>query len=127
MIVKEPIMKNRIRKTPKSFSWIDHRLVRQRYIELCTHEQSALYLFLACVADAQGLSYYSDKSIMKVLNMDIEALRHARSGLVKNNLIAWQEPIYQVLSLEPQVFPRSSGQMMSLAEVLTAAVGVPRD
>lgn len=127
MIVKEPIMKNRIRKIPKSFSWIDHRLVRQRYIESCTHEQSALYLFLACVADARGLSYYSDKSIIKLLNMDIETLRHARSGLIKNNLIAWQEPIYQVLSLEPRVFPGSSGQMMSLAEVLTGAVGVSHD
>jgi len=123
MIVKEPIMKNRIRKIPKSFSWIDHRLVRQRYITSCSHEQSALYLFLVCVSDARGLSYYADKSIMKQLNMDMETLRQARSGLIKNNLIAWQEPIYQVLSLEPRVIPRGSGQMMSLAEVLTGAAG----
>ena len=127
MIVKEPVMKNRVRKIPKSFSWIDHRLVRQRHIESCTHEQLALYLFLTCVADARGLSYYSDKSIMELLNMDQETLQHARSGLIKNNLVAWQKPIYQVLSLEPRVFPRSSGQMMSLAEVLSCAVGVPHD
>jgi len=127
MIVKEPVMKNRVRKIPKSFSWIDHRLVRQRHIESCTHQQSALYLFLTCVADARGLSYYSDKSIMELMNMDKETLHHARSGLIKNNLIAWQKPIYQVLSLEPRVLPRSSGQMMSLAEVLTCAVGVAHD
>jgi len=123
MIVKEAIMKNRIRKIPKSFSWIDHRLVRQRYIQLCSHEQSALYLFLVCVADAQGLSYYADKSIMKQLRMDMKTLGQARSGLIKNNLIAWQDPIYQVLSLEPRVIPRESGQMMSLAEVLAGATG----
>jgi hypothetical protein len=123
MIVKEPVMKNRVRKIPGSFSWIDHRLVRQRYIESCTHEQSALYLFLVCVADARGLSYYSDKSIIRQLKMDMETLRQARSGLIKNNLIAWQEPIYQVLSLEPRVLPRSSGQMMSLAQVLAGAAG----
>lgn len=123
MIVKEPVMKDRVRKIPGSFSWIDHRLVRQRYIESCTHEQSALYLFLVCVADARGLSYYSGKSIIRQLNMDMETLRQARSGLIKNNLIAWQEPIYQVLSLEPRIIPRDSGQMMSLAQVLAGAAG----
>jgi len=116
-------MKNRVRKIPGSFSWINHRLVRQRYIESCTHEQSALYLFLVCVADARGLSYYSDKSIIRQLNMDMETLQQARSGLIKNNLIAWQEPIYQVLSLEPRVIPRGSGQLMSLAQVLAGAAG----
>jgi len=75
------------------------------------------------VSDARGLSYYADKSIMKQLNMDMETLRQARSGLIKNNLIAWQEPIYQVLSLEPRIIPRGSGQMMSLAEVLAGAAG----
>lgn len=121
MIVKAPIMKNRIRQIPKSFSWVDHRLVRHGYIELCTHEQSALYLFLVCVADARGLSYYSDKAIMKKL--DIQDLGKARSGLIKNNLIAWQEPVYQVLSLEPKVTIQRSGQLMSLADVLSNAVG----
>ena len=123
MIVKIPVMKNRIRQIPKSFSWVDHRLVRQGYIEACTHEQSTLYLFLVCVADAQGLSYYSDKAIMKKLDMDIQGLGKARSGLIKNNLIPWQEPIYQVLSLEPKITTQRSGQLMSLAEVLSSAVG----
>jgi hypothetical protein len=123
MIVKSPILKQRIRKIPNSFSWVDHRLVRHRYIESCTHEQSALYLFLVCVSYVKGLSYYSDKSIMKKLVMDIQTLNEARSGLVKNNLIAWQQPIYQVLSLEPRVNTRRSGQMLSLSDLLTNAVG----
>ncbi len=123
MIVKEPVLKNRIRKIPKSFSWIDHQLVRQRYIESCSHEQLALYLFLVCVADARGLSYYADKSIIKLLNMDMKTLSQARSGLIKSNLIAWQEPIYQVLSLEPRIAPRGSGQLMSLADVFASVTG----
>ena len=123
MIVKNPILKQRIRKTPTSFSWVDHRLVRNRYIESCTHAQSALYLFLVCVSDARGLSYYSDKSIMKKLTMDVQSLEQARSGLIKNNLIAWQQPIYQVLSLEPIANTRRSGQMMSLSSILNNAVG----
>ena len=123
MIVKSPILKQRIRKIPNSFSWVDHRLVRQKYIEACTHEQSALYLFLVCVSDDKGLSYYADKSITKKLDMDIQTLKNARSGLIKNNLIAWQQPIYQVLSLEPMVNTRRSGQMMSLSNILNNAVG----
>lgn len=123
MIVKSPILKQRIRKIPSSFSWVDHRLVRQRYIDSCTHEQSALYLFLVCVSDDKGLSYYADKSIMKKLGMDMQTLKEARSGLIKNNLIAWQQPIYQVLSLEPMVNTHRSGQMMSLSNILSNAVG----
>jgi len=69
----------RIRQIPESFSWVDHRLVRNRYIESCTHEQSALYLFLVCVADALGLRHYSHKSIMKKLDMDLQSLKQARS------------------------------------------------
>ena len=123
MIVKNPILKQRIRKIPNSFSWIDHRLVRQKYIDSCTHEQSALYLFLVCVSDDKGLSYYADKSIMQKLGMDMQTLKEARSGLIKNNLIAWQQPIYQVLSLEPMVNTSRSGQMMSLSNILNNAVG----
>ncbi len=118
MIVKSPILKQRIRKIPNSFSWIDHRLVRHRHMESCTHAQSALYLFLVCVSDARGLSYYSDKAIMQKLGMDVQTLKEARFGLIKNNLLAWQEPIYQVLSLEPGVNHSRSGQMMSLSELL---------
>lgn len=123
MIVKNPILKQRIRKIPNSFSWVDHRLVRQKYIDSCTHEQSALYLFLVCVSDDKGLSYYADKSIIQKLGMDMQTLKEARSGLIKNNLIAWQQPIYQVLSLEPMVNTSRSGQMMSLSNILNNAVG----
>ena len=123
MIVKNPILKQRVRKVPNSFSWIDHRLVRHKYIDSCTHEQSALYLFLVCVSDDKGLSYYADKSIMQKLGMDVQTLKEARSGLIKNNLIAWQQPIYQVLSLEPMVNTSRSGQMISLSNILNNAVG----
>ncbi len=123
MIVQNPILKQRDRKVPNSFSWIDHRLVRHKYIDSCTHEQSALYLFLVCVSDDKGLSYYADKSIMKKLDMDMQVLKEARSGLIKNSLIAWQEPIYQVLSLEPKANTSRSGQMMSLSNILNNAVG----
>jgi hypothetical protein len=81
---------------------VDQRLVRDRYIESITHPAAALYLFLVTVADSQGLSYYSDASIMTRLSMDASTIEQARRNLVTAGLIAFNAPIYQVLSLEPQ-------------------------
>ena len=121
MIVKSPILEQRIRKVPKGFSWVDHRLVRDRHIENCSHSQAALYLFLVCVADNQGLSFYGDPALMVKLSMDQPTLDQARSGLVRNSLIAWQRPIYQVLSLEPLRRNNRVGSMMSLRDILGGA------
>ena len=100
MVSKAPIVDERIRKVPKHFSWIDHRLVRDRHIENCSHAAAALYLFIVTVGDAKGLSYYGDKSIIKHLCMDQSALQDARANLIKIGLIAWQRPLYQVLALD---------------------------
>jgi len=40
---------------------------------------------------------------MKKLSMDRRELQNARSELIRNRLIAWQPPIYQVLCLEPEI------------------------
>jgi hypothetical protein len=100
MVEKYPIHPNRIRKTPKQFSWLDHRLVRDRYIDRCSHTAAALYLFLVTVADAQGLSYYSDATISERLTMDPALLEKARKELIHIGLIAYRSPLYQVLSLD---------------------------
>jgi hypothetical protein len=100
MIQKHPICPQRIRKVPSQFSWVDHRLVRERFIESITHPAAALYLFLITVADARGLSYYSDASVMSRLSMDALTLEEARSNLSASGLIAFKSPLYQVLSLD---------------------------
>jgi hypothetical protein len=80
---------------------VDHRLVRERYIEAITHPAAALYLFLVTVADCQGLSFYSDASVMSRLSMDALTLHEARRDLVTSGLIVFESPLYQVLSLDP--------------------------
>jgi hypothetical protein len=100
MVSKVPIVAQLIRKVPRHFSWIDHRLVGDRHIENCSHAAAALYLFLVTVGDAKGLSYYGDKSIIKHLSMEQSALQDARTSLIRIGLIAWQEPLYQVLALD---------------------------
>lgn len=125
MVSKRPIVPERVRKIPKHFSWLDHRLVRDRHIERLSHRATALYLFLVTVADAAGLSYYSDRSICRRLAMDPGILHQARADLSAAGLIAWQSPLYQVLSLEPasQSTPSGAGGLWRLGDILKAAAG----
>ena len=99
MIQKRLIRPDRLRQVPPSFSWVDHRLVRHRHLEACDCRALALYLFLVTVSDVQGLSYYSDTAICRHLNLQPEELKHARAQLRQADLIAYQRPLYQVLSL----------------------------
>jgi hypothetical protein len=126
MVSKIPIVAERIRKVPRHFSWIDHRLVRDRHIENCSHAAAALYLFLVTVGDAKGLSYYGDTSITKRLSMDQSTLNEARANLIHAGLIAWKKPLYQVLALDvaklEKPAPRSNmADALSLGDILKMA------
>lgn len=126
MIQKHPICPQRIRKVPPQFSWVDHRLVRDRLIESISHPAAALYLFLVTVADSQGLSYYSDASLMTRLTMDFPTLDEARLNLITARLIAYAKPLYQVLSLEPSVeYPHRTplDQPLSVAQIFQQMMG----
>lgn len=115
-VLKRVLCPERLRHVPPQFSWIDHRLVRDRYMAGRSAEALALYLFLVTVADGQGLSYYSDAGIGKLLSLDELALAQARQELIRARLIAYEKPLYQVLSLDKPV-PRS-GQAESLGQIL---------
>src|SRR5260370_6978969 len=90
--------RGRLRKVPPQFSWIDHRLVQENYFIRCEHSAWALYLFLTSVADAQGLSYYSDASLIRRLKMDLLVLSASRQQLIHAGLLAYHKPLYQVFS-----------------------------
>jgi hypothetical protein len=125
---KRLIQPDRLRQVPTGFSWVDHRLVRHNYLQRCDCTDLALYLFLVTVCDAEGLSYYSDQAICRRLRIEPTALTAARVHLQKADLIAYQKPLYQVLSLdqpaEPGPSPASprTGQAQSLAQILSRAL-----
>ena len=96
---KRPISLAKLRHVPRQFSWVDQRLVRERYIDQLTPESCALYLFLVTVADAQGLSYYADRSLAQRLSFSDARLCQARQALIQQGLIAYRPPLYQVLAL----------------------------
>jgi hypothetical protein len=108
VIRKRVLCPQQLRQVPAQFSWIDHRLVRDRHIAGKTAEALALYLFLVTVADGQGLSYYSDAGIGKLLSLDGPALVRARQELSRAGLIAYEKPLYQVLSLDKAATARST-------------------
>ena len=100
MVIKRVLCPQRLRRVPRQFSWIDQRLVRKGHIGRCSPEALALYLLLVTVADAEGLSYYSDPTAGRLLNLPAESLARARKELCANGLIAYRRPLYQVLSLD---------------------------
>jgi hypothetical protein len=104
MKTKRLLYPQRVRRVPHQFSWIDQRLVRDGHISRCGGAQAlGLYLLLVTVADSQGLSYYSDKTAARLLGLSEKELRQARHNLVNAGLIAYQAPLYQVLSLDPSL------------------------
>ena len=130
MIEKHPIHPERLREIPVGFSWVDHRLIRERRLEGCAHGAWALYLFLVAVSDAQGLSYYSEAALGRYLQMDLTSLAAMRGQLVKADLIAYRKPLYQVLCLPKvvtTVAPVSDalrqGQVQTVGEILRRALG----
>ena len=80
------------------------------------------------VADAQGLSYYSDQSLGRSLSTDSVRLSKARGDLMRAGLIAYQRPLYQVLALDSP--PRIEVRELSAEEIavrlsrLRAAMGL---
>ena len=124
---KRLLVPSRVRRVPRQFSWVDQRLVRDHHIERCDSAALALYLFLVTVADAQGLSYYADASIGRLLSLRPEALAGARAALVRAGLLAYEAPLYQVLALDRAPEPpaptqassrRGAGELKALREVL---------
>ena len=91
----------------------------------------ALYLFLVTVADAQGLSFYADASIARLLSLSLHRLETAREALLGAGLVAYEAPLYQVLALEPAAPAPTrtssrcaTGELRSMREILHRAMEV---
>jgi hypothetical protein len=125
MMQKKILRPDRLRQVPAQFSWLDQRLVRENFLRHGQPAAWALYLVLVTVADAQGLSYYSDATLSRLLQLEPLALAQGRQQLIAGDLVAYQKPLYQVLALPPALSaaPASrSGQTLSVGEILRRAV-----
>jgi hypothetical protein len=130
-VKKEPIDPARLRTLPQAgFSWIDRRFVREGFVERLPGEAILLYFFLLAVSDAQGLSFYADPTLGRILKLDQAELIRARAFLMQAALVLYRYPLYQVLPLpeKPKVSGRPpdpsprGGEALSLREILQRAL-----
>lgn len=99
----------RVRRIERSFAWVDHRLLRNGYLQVMTHQDQALYLFLVLTADRHGISFYRKEKICDLLGLDFGPFEVARDRLIDLKLMAF-EPYsavspnghYQVLPVDGQ-------------------------
>lgn len=116
MTTKEILIPNRVRHLPRNdWSWLDRRFLRE-YSSQLSGDAIFLYLFLASVGDKSGLSYYSDTSLALRLRTAERAITAARNELMMFDLVAYRNPLVQVLSLPAQTIQRSA--RVQLTELL---------
>lgn len=99
MINKKILNSRRIRCIERGFSFIPHRFFTDGFWSLLSQDELLLYFFLIMVGDRNGLSFYSYDKICTLLQMQLDQYIQARNGLQRNDLIAFDGTIYQVLSL----------------------------
>lgn len=98
-IHKRILIENRVRRPPADgFSWVDRRFLREFAARL-SGDAVFLYLFLAAVSDKRGLSFYADSTLALRLRVGEVAVVRARDELIAADLVAYQAPLTQVLSL----------------------------
>jgi len=124
MIEKSPLDPERVRTITGSFAFLEHRFLRDGF--WCSLSQHALllYVFLVLVADRHGLSYYSFDKICALLQLSLDDYLIARNALMKQDLIAFDGHLFQVLSLPPRPVlqpptPFHSAQQMAQADPAT--------
>lgn len=120
-IKKRILCPERLRRIPGQFSWIDQALIRDRYLHSCDHSALTLYLVLVTVGDADGLSYYSEASLARMLRLEHAQFLSARQQLCQAGLIVYQAPLYQVLSLQLPVHSSGLAESHRAAEPQSAA------
>lgn len=123
MTQKKLLRPERRRQVPAQFSWLDHRLVRDNRLAACDPSALALYLVLVTVADAQGLSYYSEASLARLIRLTPDQVIGARQQLIQADLIAYQKPLYQVLSLESTPSSPRANATQSAGQILRQILG----
>jgi len=120
---------DRIRKAER-FGWVDHRLMLDGYLKRLSRDGQCLYLFLCVAADRCGLSWYSDGRVRDAIGLTAGDLEAARRELVDLDLVAFESPYYQVLSvpLKRQVSQSSvpAGEVATAEDVAQAMDSIRR-
>lgn len=101
-----------------TFGWVDHNFLHRGYLNRLSQEELLLYYFLITVADRNGVSFYDYERICQLLKLELDDYLRARDRLCQRSLIAYQNGVFQVLSLPEEravksAAPPSSARMSS--------------
>jgi hypothetical protein len=99
MVNKKLLNPLRVRKIQGTFSFLEHRFLRQGFFENLTQHELLLYLFLVLASDRQGISYYSYDRICSITGITLDEYIYARNGLINTDLLAFDGFFFQVLAL----------------------------
>ena len=108
MIQKRVLNPDRVRRLPKcDWSWVDRRFLRE-FASKLSGDTVFLYYILVAVSDKNGLSYYSDYALALMVRTSLPSLLRARQELIEHDLVAYQAPLVQILSLPASEQTRST-------------------
>lgn len=83
----------------RSYSIIDHQIIHGGYLYRLSHESMILYLFLVVAGNCDGRSFWADRTIAQMLRISLDQLNIARQQLIKENLISYKKPYWQVKNI----------------------------
>jgi len=95
----KPLRLDQLRHLERPFSWVPFRLLTSGCLVPLSVSAKALYLVLCLVADRQGLSYWGETRLRAQAGLDGAALQEARQELQRQDLLAYDGRLYQLLSL----------------------------
>lgn len=90
MYSKKILNTERMRKVPKSYSWVDHAFINTGIIDVLKKEEILLYYFLVNVGDKHGISFYRRETICDKLKMGLDQYEKAKGALIEYDLIAYK-------------------------------------
>jgi hypothetical protein len=110
MIEKRILCPDRVRKIGGSFAFVEHRFLRDGFWVSLTRDELLLYFLLVMAADRAGVSYYGYEKLCNLLSISVDDTIAARNALIDKDLIAFEAPLFQVLSLpaKPLRAPKDS-------------------
>lgn len=99
MIQKKVLDTGRIRRIRGGFAFIPHSFLTGGFFSALHPDELLLYFFLVLAGDRNGLSYYSYDKICGLLEMGLDQYVEARCVLIRQDLIAFDGTVFQVLGL----------------------------
>lgn len=115
MFSRDPIKPARVRRPVGSFSWLDHRLLSDGFLQEMSSQEILLYFFLVLVGDRNGISFYSHDRIRAYLKLDVYDYQRAREKLIRKSLIACEGIRVQVLALPEATKKKTTGNSSPIA------------